>query len=325
MVRNGVVLAGVALVVAACDIGPNGEHRVVSRYYSATDSMGAMPAHLSIVRATTPGDLVENSAAAMSLMQPGVFFTINDSGNEPLLFALDTTNRDRGVWRVTNASNSDWEAASVGPCVPGGDSSCVYIGDVGDNEATHRSRKIYRVAEPRAMEPGGRDSLRAERLTFEYPNGPQDVEAMYVSRGADVFLIAKRPRLDALGRGRPLPALVYRLPASAWLEKGRVVAELVDSLPIAPGSAPFRLITDASLSPDAKHLAVRTYMQLYVFDADSATGRMNHDVLPAVCNLLTIDEVQGEGVTWVDKTGRFLFTTEGHKAPIALADCPLPP
>ncbi len=312
------------MAFAAMGCGADGEHRVISRYYSATDSMGATPTHLSIVRRATPSDLVENSTAAMSMTQPGIFFTINDSGNDPLLFALDTANKDRGVWRVTNANNSDWEAASVGPCSAGAIAWCVYIGDVGDNEATHRSRRIYRVAEPRAMAAAGVDSVQADKLTYEYPNGPQDVEAMYVSRNADIFLIAKRPRLDPSER-HPLPALVYRLPASAWLEKGRVVAEVMDSLPIAPGSAPFRLITDASLSPDAKHVAVRTYMQLYVFDTDSATGRVNHSVPPAVCNLLTVDEVQGEGVTWVDNHGRFLFTTEGHRAPIALADCPISP
>jgi len=48
-------------------------------------------------------------------------------------------------------------------------------------------------------------------------------------------------------------------------------------------------------------------------------------VPPAVCNLLTVDEIQGEGVTWAGSTGRFVFTTEGQRAPIALADCPLPP
>lgn len=317
-------LLSVALVVASCDRAPGSERRIVSRYYASTDSMGATPTELSIVPGAGPADLVENSAAAMSMTQPGILFTINDSGNDPLLFALDTLGRDRGVWRVANASNVDWEAASVGPC--SGDTAdwCVYIGDVGDNEARHRSRKIYRVAEPRAKEPRSaqRESLEAERLTFEYPNGPQDVEAMYVARNADVILIAKRPRLDAARK--PLPALVYRIPASAWKEKGRIVAELVDSLPIVPGSAPFRVITDAALSPDARHLAVRTYMQLYVFATDSATGRLNHDMAPAICNLLTVDEVQGEGVTWADNRGRFVFTTEGNRAPIALANCPLP-
>ena len=321
--RVGVATLVVALATESCNAGANAEHRVASHYYASNDSMGATPAHLSIVPGGPPRDLVENSAAAMSMTQPGIFFTINDSGNDPLLFALDTANRDRGVWRIVNADNVDWEAASVGPCSAGAAAWCVYIGDVGDNEAHHRSRKIYRVAEPKVMEPGRRESLRAERLTFEYPNGPQDVEAMYAARNGDVLLIAKRPRLDATRR--PLPALVYRLPASAWAEKGRVVAELVDSLPIAPGSAPFRLITDAALSPDAKHLAVRTYMQLYVFATDSSTGRVNHEVLAAVCNLLTVNEAQGEGVTWADNAGRFLFTTEGQRAPIALADCPLPP
>jgi hypothetical protein len=286
--------------------------------------MGAEPIHLSVMTAGAPTDLVENSAAAMSMTQPGIFFTINDSGNEPLLFALDTTGRDRGVWRIANADNVDWEAASVGPCSAGATAWCVYIGDVGDNEAIRRSRKIYRVAEPRALASGNRASIQAERLTFDYPNGPQDVEAMYVSRNGDVFLIAKRPRLDAARR--PLPALVYRVPASAWGrgEKVRVVAELVDSLPIVPGSAPFRVITDAALSPDAKYLAVRTYMQLYVLATDSVSGRVNHAIAPAVCNLVTVNEVQGEGVTWADNRGRFVFTTEGRRAPIALADCPLP-
>ena len=43
------------------------------------------------------------------------------------------------------------------------------------------------------------------------------------------------------------------------------------------------------------------------------------------CWDLTVDEIQGEGVTWADNNGRFVFTTEGRQAPIALADCPLPP
>jgi len=314
----------VALTIVGCAAGGDSDRRLVSRYYSATDSMGATPANLSIVAGAAPSDLVENSAAAMSMTQPGIFFTINDSGNDPLLFALDTAGRDRGVWRVANADNVDWEAASIGPCTAGAPAWCVYIGDVGDNEAHHRSRRIYRVVEPMAKEPrtARRDSLDAARLTFEYPNGPQDVEAMYVARNADVFLIAKRPRLDAARK--PLPALVYRIPATAWNEKGRIVAELVDSLPVVPGSAPFRVITDATLSPDAKHLAVRTYMQLYVFSTDSANGRVDHAVAAAVCNLLNVNEVQGEGVTWADNRGRFIFTTEGQRAPIALADCPLP-
>ncbi|HEV8217229.1 MAG TPA: hypothetical protein VGP95_15380, partial [Gemmatimonadaceae bacterium] len=64
MLRGGAAWLGVALAIAGCDSGGTSERRLVSRYYGATDSMGATPTHLSIVRSTAPIDLVENSAAA---------------------------------------------------------------------------------------------------------------------------------------------------------------------------------------------------------------------------------------------------------------------
>src|SRR5215831_3895936 len=84
--------------------------------YVGTDTMGALPASTRLIRLHARPELIENSAAANSFAQPGVVFTINDSGNDPLLFAFDTTGADRGVWRVQGATNVDWEAASIGPC-----------------------------------------------------------------------------------------------------------------------------------------------------------------------------------------------------------------
>ena len=39
----------------------------------------------------------------------------------------------------------DWEAVAVGAC-PGG--SCIYIADIGDNEAERKRITIHRVPEP---------------------------------------------------------------------------------------------------------------------------------------------------------------------------------
>ena len=50
--------------------------------------MGVLPASTRLIRVHARQDLVENSAAAQSFEQRGVIFTINDSGNDPLLFAL---------------------------------------------------------------------------------------------------------------------------------------------------------------------------------------------------------------------------------------------
>jgi hypothetical protein len=281
--------------------------------------MGATPRDISTVALHAAPGLTEASAAAMSATQSGVLYTINDSGNDALLYAVDTTGRDRGVFKVLGSTNVDWESAAVAPCAPNARSSCVYIGDTGDNNSRHPFRVIYRTPEPEAS--GGRHTVRADRLRYTYTDGPHDVEAMYVAPSGDIVLITKRP--SGGGGGRLRPALVFTLPLAAWNARGIVNASLVDSLPIVPGSAPLRLITDAALSPDAKHLAVRTYAQVYVF-AIAASGLVDHRIPPSVCNIVPLGEAQGEGVTWADNRGRLVFTSEGLNAPLHLATCPLP-
>jgi len=322
---RAIALAGVALsLCTACERVARVRERWEASAYLGADSMGAMPRDTVTVPLGAPRELVENSAAAMSTRQPGIWFTINDSGNEPQLFALDTTGADRGVWRVLGATNVDWESAAVGPCAAGTPAEpCVYIGDTGDNQARLPLRVIYRTREPVAD--GRRDTLRADALWYRYPDRPHDVEAMYVAPSGDITLITKRP---LTGRtGQPRPALVFTLPAPAWAPAGLsrpTEARLVDSLPIVPGSAALRTITDAALSPDARHLAVRTYAQVYIFATDSATGRVNHAVRPSVCNIAELAEELGEGVTWADARGRLVLTSEGAAAPMHLVTCPLP-
>src|SRR5205085_1640483 len=58
-----------------------------------------------------PG-LTESSGIVASRIHPGVYWTHNDSGNPPELFAVDERGRNLGVWRVSGASNVDWEDIS---------------------------------------------------------------------------------------------------------------------------------------------------------------------------------------------------------------------
>jgi hypothetical protein len=103
--------------------------------------MGVQPAAVSTVPLHARPGLLENSVAVMSRSQPGVFYSMNDSDNEPLVFALDTTGHDRGLWRVTNATNIDWESASLGPCGDERATTCLYIGDTGDNESVYQRER----------------------------------------------------------------------------------------------------------------------------------------------------------------------------------------
>jgi hypothetical protein len=268
-------------------------------------------------------DLVESSAAVASPGQPGIIFTINDSGHEPRLFALDTAGNARGAWTLAGATNVDWEAMAAGPCAAPGDSAgdtaraCLYIGDVGDNSERRRERAVYRVVEPSATAPDTDATIPATRLRFRYADGPHDVEAMYVAPDGALVLITKRRRVS--GTGQPRPALVFRLPAAAWANDGLAVAQLVDSLPIVPGSARGRTITDAALAPGARRLAVRTYAEVYVFETDSGTGLVRPGLSPVVCTVRT-GRWTGEGVTWLGD--RLLLTQEGRRAPMHLIRCP---
>ena len=319
-----------ALAIVGCSAS---DFRAISgarAAYSGTDTMGVVPPAPVPIPLQARKELVENSAATLSHTQPGVFFSVNDSGNDPLLFALDTTGADRGVWRVAGATNVDWEAASVGPCSLGtrtdsaatSSPECVYIGDVGDNQAQRPTRSIYQVAEPSAQAAGFTGSVDAKRLRYRYSDGPHDVEAMYVAPNGDAFLLTKRRLVSPTGIARP--SLVFVVPATAWNTDSVVVAQLVDSLPIVPGSAPMRQVTDAALSPDARHLAVRTYAQIYVFATDSTTGRVRGAIPPAVCNIIAIDRWPGEGIAWYGRTGKLMLTAEGRKSPLFVVDCPMP-
>jgi hypothetical protein len=312
-----------AVVVAGCDDATRRGERAPD---IAGDSMGAVAAAPAVALQARP-ELVENSGAAISHTQPGVWFTINDSGNDPLLFALDTAGADRGVWNVRGATNVDWESVSVGPCrvdstAASSPNACVYIGDTGDNSAAHPSRVIYRVREPAAQQAGFDGEVDAEALRYRYADQAHDVEAMYVAPNGNVELITKRPLPDAAGRLRP--ALVFELPAALWGERGVVVAPLVDSLPIVPGSAPLRTITDAALSEDGHVLAVRTYAQVFTFATDSATGRVRGSIPPGVCNTVASDVFPGEGVTWFGRSRKLLLTAEGRESPMRVIDCPMP-
>lgn len=314
----------IACLVAALGAATACKPAIRESNSSPADSLGALPTDVSTIPVKGRSDLVESSSATMTPSQPGIIFTINDSGNEPILFALDSTGAVRGTWRIANASDVDWESSSHGKCLrpTAANVSCIFIGDAGDNQVRRNNVVIYEVPEPIVTNDSSQKTLAADALAFRYPDGPHDVEAIYVSVDGTTYLITKRKLKDSKGDLRR--ALVFTLPASAWNSHDTVVATLTDSLPIVPGSADDRKITDASLSFDSKFLAVRTYRQIYTFVTDSITGRVVNSIAPAICNLDGVEKVRGEGVTWFGATRSLLVNSEGLNEPMHRLTCPLP-
>ena len=239
-----------------------------------------------------PDALVESSGVAASRVRPGVFWTHNDSG-DPELFAVDADGRLAGRVRVSGATVEDWEDVSAAPCPGGGD--CLYVADIGDNDADRASVTVWRVAEPAA---GAAETRPAEALRLRYPDGPHDAEAMFVLGG----------RVHLLTKGETGPIALYRAPAStapgaeATLEKVRE---------LSPGEVGrSRRITSADASPDGAWIAVRTLDEAAFYPSRALLEGGAAE--PRRMDLRSLGESQGEGIGFTPD-GAVVLTSEGKK------------
>ncbi|MES2304778.1 MAG: hypothetical protein V4558_04695 [Gemmatimonadota bacterium] len=271
------------------------------------------PVNVILIGKLSDPRLGEASGAALSVANPGLFWTIDDSGNPPDLYAVDSTGTLRADFAVTGATNVDWEEVAVGPC---GTSRCVYIADTGDNSERRRDVIIYRVVEP-VVTPDSRAAAKplsgVESIRLVYPDQPHDVEAMAVTSGGEILLVTK-------GRSRGI--LVFAIPASAWGSGRTVTPVRRDSLPIVAAGGMGREVTGMALSPDGKRVVVRTYRDLYPFTlrGDGTFAPMGK---PTGCDILG-REPQGEGITFVNDRQLLLTSERGlfKTGTMLLLECP---
>lgn len=256
----------------------------------------------------------ESSGVAPSRRTPGLLWTHDDSGEPPYLFATDTTGAVRGTFSVTGARNLDWEDIALGPC---GRSECLYLADTGDNSERRSVVVLYRVPEPSLPDRRPkqvRPTAPAQAVTFRYPDGPHDVEAMWVGPNGDVHLVSK---------GRTGRIRHYRIRAASWTSPRPVTAELLEALPV-PVRSRLDYVTGAALSPDARIVAVRSYASVYFFYL-LHNGRLALPPAPRACDVRALG-IQGEGVGWLDRDV-LVLTSERAILPagtIAVARCALP-
>jgi len=222
-----------------------------------------------------PG-LREASGLATSRRGPARLFAVNDSA-EPEVVVLNPDGSRRGRVRLEGASVTDWEDVTSGPC-PGG--TCLFVSDVGDNDAVRQGISLYRMVEP----PDGTLSTRVERLDLTYPDGPHDAEALFTGPEGRLYLLTKEPRR----------ARLYRLPSSPPGGTTSLRLELVAVLEAGSGRTRFARITDAETSPDGTTVAIRTNEALFLVATDVLTdGRLTG---MRSFPLRVLREPQGEGV-----------------------------
>jgi hypothetical protein len=239
-----------------------------------------------------PTDLVETSGVAVSRTQPGLLWTHNDDGS--VLYAVDTLGALRASY-VVRPRLRDWEDIAIASCESHG--TCLYFADTGDNQEQRRpgAARLARVAEPE-LGPDATDpsELTAGVFPLRFPDGPRDVEALYVLPDERPFLVTK---------GRNHPVTVYAYPPP--LRADTVTLREVQRLGSGPASLPDR-VTGASASADGDVVVLRTYQAMEWFEVrgDSLVARDDGRV-----NLRPLRESQGEGVA-LGAGGLVVLTSE---------------
>jgi hypothetical protein len=143
-------------------------------------------------------EIRESSGLAASRCQPGVFWTHNDSGDGPFIFAFGQAGEALGTWRVTGADNKDWEDIDA---VKDASGTCyLYIGEIGNNEGKREHTIVYRIKEPAAGQKTSASTRKdplatepAEAIKFEYPDMRHDAETLLVHPASgDIYVLSKR-------------------------------------------------------------------------------------------------------------------------------------
>lgn len=204
----------------------------------------------------------ESSGLCLSGRDPSIFWTMNDSGGEPCVFAIDQSGKTRAKVRVREAANFDWEDIALGKDEKG--EPALFIGDIGDNFVMRVSLQVYQIPEPAINAPGQpvteTETAAPNLWRCNYPDGKHNAESLLVHPQTN--------RLYVLTKSEDGKSALYAFPEVLKKDTSMALEKVVDlTFPTVMhvGKRPHDncMTTGASFSHDGTRLVVVTYSSLY--------------------------------------------------------------
>ena len=248
----------------------------------------------------------ESSGLAASRSLSGAYWTHNDSGGGPFIYAFNNRGDSLGVFRVAGADNDDWEDIAVGPG-PEPNRSYLYIADIGDNEHARSEVIVYRVPEPDLKSVDGSSTKRrplitapAEAIRLKYPDGKHDAEALIVHpTSGNLYIVTKVVMANPTVYEAAAPFNSGKLITMTALGKVRV--------PSFFGG----VITGGSISPDGRRVALCDYFRGYELVLPAASSSFNDIWKQRMTDFDLGKRKQGEAITYRLDGEALLATSEG--------------
>jgi len=178
------------------------------------------------------------------------FWTFNDSGGDPVLFAINpNSGKISKKITVSNASNVDWEEITQ-------DKLYLYIGDFGNNFGIRKDLKIYRILKSKISTETNDQSVKADIIEFNYADQKNfDKQLYHTSFDCEAMIIWGDSIVVFTKNWKDETSSIYCIP------------KFPGKYTVAP-SFVFQshgLVTGAALSENNKELAIVGYEEFIPF------------------------------------------------------------
>ncbi len=192
----------------------------------------------------------ESSGMACSHRRPDLFWTHNDSGDEPRVYAFNGQGRNLGAVWLKDVFSYDWE--DIASFTRGGKPHLL-LGDTGNNGLGADVQMLHLVEEP-AIDAGQGGAIRdfpvLQTIHFRFEDAHRDCEGLAVDPTSNTILLVTKeraPRCHVYAMDWPEDDATRVFPA-------RHIAEL--AIPAA---------TALDVSPDGRRAIVLTYSDAHEY------------------------------------------------------------
>ena len=188
--------------------------------------------------------LSEVSGIASSINHKGYLWAHNDSKNGTEVYLIDQHLKIAMTCKLAGVENRDWEDITVGPGPEDG-KSYVYVGEIGDNNAKYRFKRVFRFEEPAQIQNGVVDIVDFDTIIFRLP-AKKDTETLMIDPiTKNLYVISKREE----------PVFVYELQYPYSTHDTLQAREVM--------SLPFTQIVSGDISSDGKQVLLKNYEYVY--------------------------------------------------------------
>jgi len=182
---------------------------------------------------------------------------INDSGNPPEIYQIDSTGYIHKTIKITNAKNIDWEDMTQD------DLGNFYIGDFGNNLNKRKNLTIYKIKNPSRI---NGNETKAEIINFNFEdqlffpapeaNKNYDLEA-FIYYKKELYLFTKN-------RAKPFDGHTHLYKTNYYA--GNDQAKYISSFKTCASNKYLCWVTSAAINPSKNKLALLSSNKVFIFE-----------------------------------------------------------